>query len=46
MIDATLELDAIAGPILRAAPGGVPVTRTVVADILPDSSTTAAAHRA
>jgi len=30
---ATLELDAIAGPILRAAPGGAPVTRAVVAEI-------------
>jgi 2-dehydropantoate 2-reductase len=30
---ATLELDAIAGPILRAAPDGAPVTRTVVAEI-------------
>lgn len=30
---ATLELDAIAGPVLRAAPGGAPVTRDVVADI-------------
>jgi 2-dehydropantoate 2-reductase len=31
---ATLELDAIAGPILRALPGGAPVTRAVVADIV------------
>jgi 2-dehydropantoate 2-reductase len=30
---ATLELDAIAGPILRAAPDGAPVTREVVAEI-------------
>jgi 2-dehydropantoate 2-reductase len=30
---AVLELDAIAGPILRAAPGGAPVTRGVVAEI-------------
>ena len=30
---ATLELDAIAGPILRAAPDGAPVTRGVVAEI-------------
>ena len=30
---ATLELDAIAGPILRSAPGGAPVTREVVATI-------------
>ena len=30
---ATLELDAIAGPILRALPGGAPVTRAVVAEI-------------
>jgi 2-dehydropantoate 2-reductase len=30
---ATLELDAIAGPILRAAPDGAPVTREVVAQI-------------
>jgi 2-dehydropantoate 2-reductase len=30
---ATLELDAIAGPILRAAPDGAPVTRAVVAEI-------------
>jgi 2-dehydropantoate 2-reductase len=29
----TLELDAIAGPILRAAPGGAPATRAVVAEI-------------
>ncbi len=28
-----LELDAIAGPILRSAPGGAPVTRGVVAEI-------------
>ena len=42
---ATPELDAIAGPILRAAPDSAPVTCTVVADILSDSSTTAAAHR-
>jgi 2-dehydropantoate 2-reductase len=31
---ATLELDAIAGPILRAAPDGAPVTRTVVSEII------------
>ncbi len=30
---ATLELDAIAGPILRALPDGAPVTRGVVAEI-------------
>jgi 2-dehydropantoate 2-reductase len=30
---ATLELDAIAGPILRALPDGAPVTRKVVAEI-------------
>ena len=30
---ATLELDAIAGPILRALPDGAPVTRSVVAEI-------------
>jgi 2-dehydropantoate 2-reductase len=30
---ATLELDAIAGPVLRAAPDGAPVTRGVVAEI-------------
>jgi 2-dehydropantoate 2-reductase len=30
---ATLELDAIAGPILRALPDGAPVTRVVVAEI-------------
>jgi 2-dehydropantoate 2-reductase len=30
---ATLELDAIAGPILRALPDGAPVTRAVVAEI-------------
>jgi 2-dehydropantoate 2-reductase len=30
---AVLELDAIAGPILRAAPDGALVTRGVVADI-------------
>lgn len=30
---APLELDAIAGPVLRAAPGGAPVTRAVVAEI-------------
>ena len=30
---AVLELDAIAGPILRAAPGGAPVTRETVAEI-------------
>jgi 2-dehydropantoate 2-reductase len=29
---AVLELDSIAGPILRAAPDGAPVTRGVVAD--------------
>jgi 2-dehydropantoate 2-reductase len=29
----TLELDAIAGPILRAAPDGAPATRAVVAEI-------------
>jgi 2-dehydropantoate 2-reductase len=28
-----LELDAVAGPVLRAAPGGAPVTRSVVAEI-------------
>jgi 2-dehydropantoate 2-reductase len=28
-----LELDAIAGPILRAAPDGAPATRQVVAEI-------------
>jgi 2-dehydropantoate 2-reductase len=31
---ATLELDAIAGPVLRAAPDGAPVTRGVVAEIV------------
>jgi 2-dehydropantoate 2-reductase len=31
---ATLELDAIAGPILRALPDGAPVTRAVVAEIV------------
>lgn len=31
---AVLELDAIAGPVLRAAPGGAPVTRRVVAEIV------------
>lgn len=31
---ATLELDAIAGPVLRAAPAGAPVTRGVVAEII------------
>jgi 2-dehydropantoate 2-reductase len=30
---AVLELDAIAGLILRAAPDGAPVTRGVVAEI-------------
>ncbi len=30
---AMLELDAIAGPVLRAAPDGAPVTRSVVAEI-------------
>jgi 2-dehydropantoate 2-reductase len=30
---AALELDAIAGPILRAAPEGAPVTRSVLAEI-------------
>jgi 2-dehydropantoate 2-reductase len=30
---ATLELDAIAGPVLRSAPDGAPVTREVVAAI-------------
>lgn len=30
---ATLELDAIAGPILRAGPDGAPVTRGIVAEI-------------
>lgn len=30
----TLELDAIAGPILRAAPDGAPATRRAVAEIL------------
>ena len=30
---AELELDAIAGPVLRAAPDGAPVTRSVVAEI-------------
>jgi 2-dehydropantoate 2-reductase len=28
-----LELDAIAGPVLRAAPDGAPATRGVVAEI-------------
>ena len=32
-VGAVLELDAIAGPILRAAPDGAPVTRGVVAEI-------------
>jgi 2-dehydropantoate 2-reductase len=31
---ATLELDAIAGPILRALPDGAPVTRAIVAEII------------
>ncbi|MGI5130623.1 ketopantoate reductase family protein [Pseudonocardia sp. CA-107938] len=31
---ATLELDAVAGPILRALPGGAPATRAAVAAIL------------
>jgi 2-dehydropantoate 2-reductase len=31
---AALELDAIAGPVIRHHPGGAPVTRAVVADIL------------
>jgi 2-dehydropantoate 2-reductase len=31
---ATLELDAIAGPILRALTDGAPVTRRVVAEIV------------
>lgn len=31
---ATLELDAIAGPVLRSAPDGAPVTRGVVAEIV------------
>jgi 2-dehydropantoate 2-reductase len=31
---ATLELDAIAGPILRAAPDGAPATRRVVTEIV------------
>jgi len=35
---ATLELDAIAGPILRAAPDGAPVTREVVAEITAEIS--------
>jgi|tagenome__1003787_1003787.scaffolds.fasta_scaffold20915600_2 2-dehydropantoate 2-reductase len=35
---ATLELDAIAGPVLRAAPGGAPVTRGVVAEIIRGAS--------
>jgi 2-dehydropantoate 2-reductase len=30
---ARLELDAIAGPVLRTAPDGAPVTRGVVAEI-------------
>jgi 2-dehydropantoate 2-reductase len=30
---AMLELDAIAGPVLRTAPDGAPVTRGVVAEI-------------
>jgi 2-dehydropantoate 2-reductase len=30
---ATLEVDAIAGPVMRAAPDGAPVTRGVVAEI-------------
>jgi 2-dehydropantoate 2-reductase len=30
---ATLELEAIAGPVLRGAPNGAPVTRAVVAEI-------------
>lgn len=30
---AALELDAIAGPVLRSAPDGAPVTRAVVAEI-------------
>ncbi len=33
-VGAPLELDAIAGPILRLHPGGAPATRGVVADIL------------
>jgi 2-dehydropantoate 2-reductase len=33
MAGAVLELDAIAGPVLRAAPDGAPVTRSVVAEI-------------
>jgi 2-dehydropantoate 2-reductase len=31
---APLELDAIAGPVLRAAPGGAPATRRVVSEIV------------
>ncbi len=31
---AQLELDAVAGPVLRAAPDGAPVTRDVVAEIM------------
>lgn len=37
---ATLELDAIAGPILRALPDGAPVTRAVVAEIVDAGSAT------
>jgi 2-dehydropantoate 2-reductase len=29
----TLELEAIAGPVMRGAPNGAPVTRAVVAEI-------------
>jgi 2-dehydropantoate 2-reductase len=35
---ATLELDAIAGPILRAAPHGAPVTRAVVTEIAAEAA--------
>jgi len=34
---ATLELDAVAGPILRTTPGGAPFTRGVVAEIIRSS---------
>lgn len=40
LADATLELDAIAGPILRALPDGAPVTRAVVAEIVDAGSAT------
>jgi 2-dehydropantoate 2-reductase len=33
IVGAMLELDAIAGPVLRAAPDGAPVTRSVVVEI-------------